>query len=79
MKFHLRDKLRFPLLFGVGCIAILVLSFFLSVPERMTVVATLLAMVGGLTGFFYAQHAQELQIFRDLFREFNSRYDTLNE
>lgn len=76
-KFHLRAKLTFPLLFLAGCVAILVPSFLLGAP--LPTGTTLLAMVGGLTGFFYAQHAQELQIFRVLFREFNSRYDVLNE
>jgi hypothetical protein len=79
MNFNLRDKLRFPLLFAVGCGAILGLPLFHRAGVGLATVATLLTLVGGLTGFFYAQHFQALQIFRDLFREFNSRYDILNE
>lgn len=82
MKFDLHDRTKFHVIFGVGCIAVLALSFFLSVlgaKEILAVTITLLTAVGGVTGFLYAKHAQDTQLFRELFREFNARYDTLNE
>ena len=56
----------------------LLLSFFLSPSERLPVVISLLTAIGGVTGFLYSQHSQELQLFRELFCEFNARYDRLN-
>lgn len=79
MKFDLRDRKKFPIIFVIGCIAVLVLSFFLSGSERLPVTITLLTAIGGVTGFLYSRHSQELQLFRELFREFNERYDDLNE
>lgn len=38
----------------------------------------MLAALGGVTGFLYSKHSQEIQTFRELFREFNQRYDDLN-
>ena len=67
------------MLFGIGCLAVLALSFFLSSSERLAVAATLLTALSGVTAFLYSNHSQETALFRDLFREFNSRYDTLNE
>jgi hypothetical protein len=74
-KFDLNNKTRILPPFAVGCVLVFLLSFWLSASTTFT----LLTMVGGVAGFFYSKHSQELQIFRDLFREFNSRYDVLNE
>ena len=81
MNFDLHARTKFHLIFGVGCVAVLVFSLFHSVltdKENLPLTITLLTAVGGVTGFLYAKHAQETQIFRELFREFNARYDTLN-
>jgi hypothetical protein len=71
-------------MFGLGCLTVLALYFSLrffslSDAERLHVTLTLLAAVAGITTFLYAQHAQELRLFRELFREFNARYATLND
>ena len=79
MKFDLHHRTKFPVLFGLGCLAVLALSFFLSPSERLTITLTLLTAVGGVTSFLYSKHSQEIQLFRDLFREFNARYDNLNK
>lgn len=42
----------------------------------------LLSIVGGLAAFFhfvYSQHNHNTERFMDLFREFNARYDVLND
>jgi hypothetical protein len=78
MRFHLQDRTKLHVIFGVGCAVVLVLSFFLSAKESLPVTITLLTAVGGVTGFLYAKHAQETQVFRELFCEFNARYDKLN-
>ena len=61
-------------MFGLGCLAVLALSFF----QPWNVSTPLLVAVGGVTGFLFAQHARDTQLFRELFREFNERYRGLN-
>lgn len=36
-------------------------------------------LVAGFVYFLYSQHLQETRIFADLFRQFNERYDKLND
>lgn len=79
MTFNLRHQKRFPIIFALGCVGVLMLSLFLSGSERLPVTITLLTTLGGIIGFLYSRHSQELQLFRELFREFNDRYDKLNE
>ncbi len=79
MMFNLRRRTKYPLLFVLGCLVVAVIaSFFLSGSERMSVTVSLLTAVGGLTAFLYSNHSQQIQLFRELFREFNARYDALN-
>jgi len=35
-------------------------------------------MIGGVAAFTYSKHSQETELFRQLFKEFNVRYDALN-
>ncbi|MGH7967354.1 MAG: hypothetical protein ACREIC_01365 [Limisphaerales bacterium] len=71
--------MKLPLMFGVGCLAVVALSLSLPAAERLSITISLLTAVGGVSGFLYAQHARDIQLFRELFREFNARYDTLND
>jgi hypothetical protein len=66
-----------PLAFGLSCLAVLVLSYYTKQKWRVT--STLLAAVGGTTAFLYAQHTRDIQLFRELFRDFNERYGKLND
>lgn len=75
----LQHRNKIPLLFGSLCFAVLTMSFFLSPSERLTTTFTLLTAAGGVTAFLYSRYSQDIDLFRELFREFNSRYDDLNE
>jgi hypothetical protein len=66
-------------MFGLGCLAVLALSFYVTAKEPLVTTIPLLSAVGGITAFFYAHQARDVQLFRDLFREFNQRYDELND
>lgn len=79
MKFDLREKTRLPIYFTVTCIGVLVVSLSVNESQRLTVMIPLLTIVGGVTGFLHSKHSQEIQLFRELFCEFNKRYNTLNE
>jgi hypothetical protein len=78
VRFALQATTKLPLLFGVGCLAVLALSFSLSAAQCLSATITLLTAVGGITGFLYAQQARDIQLFRELFCEFNKRYGELN-
>jgi hypothetical protein len=75
-SFDLRDRLKFPLAFSLGCLAVLVLARSFALKIEFTYM--LLAAVGGTTAFLYAQHTRDIQLFRELFHEFNERYSTLD-
>ena len=83
MSFNLRDRTKFHVIFAVGCAIALGLSYLLEnilgAEKTLAVTITLLTAVGGFTGFLYAKHAQETQLFRELFRDFNARYAILND
>jgi hypothetical protein len=77
LTFKLQDNTKLPLMFGVGCLAVLAFSFF-DATARLSFTIPLLTAVAGITGFLYTQHARDIQLFRELFREFNKRYGALN-
>lgn len=59
---------------------ITLLSFFFY--DRLTDWKVLLTIIGGLFSFVYfvqKQQLEELKLFKELFTEFNKRYDALNE
>ncbi len=45
----------------------------------MDLFLTMTAAVAGFVHFLYSQHHQDTQLFVSLFKEFNARYDNLNE
>lgn len=61
------------------CFIVLALPFFFKGADSISFTITLLSAVGGATAFLYSKNSQEIQLFRELFREFNGRYDKLNE
>jgi hypothetical protein len=79
-RFDLQHKKRLPWMFGFGCLVVaLVLAFGVKGPESVATAISLLAAVGGTTGFLYGQHTRDVELFRQLFREFNDRYGELND
>jgi len=61
--------------------AALTLWFLFSQKNREDI-SLFVTVAGGLIGFFYfiqKQQLEELQLFKELFTDFNARYDRLNE
>lgn len=76
-----RFAFRFYALIIVLLLVTVVVWFILSSRTREDI-SLLITLVGGLVSFFYfiqKQKIEELQLFKQLFTEFNSRYDKLNE
>jgi hypothetical protein len=77
--FSLADRRRYPQGF-VLVAAIAYASLFFGFPARShDLVIPLTGVLAGLGYFLYAQHLQETRLFVELFRQFNERYDKLND
>lgn len=63
-------------------VAVALTSYFWAMPTTYQSEELLLYIGGGIAAFFhffYSQHNHNTERFIDLFREFNARYDTLND
>lgn len=79
MALKLLNKRRYPFIFLFGSAAVLASWFYFATGHPPEL---LLSGLGALTGFFYfvyRQHLDETKLFKELFVEFNSRYDKLND
>jgi hypothetical protein len=71
---------NYALVSGIAFVAAIVLFFSGKLPSMTWQV--LVAIEGGILSFTFAaqkQQLEEVRLFRELFREFNERYDNLNE
>lgn len=48
-------------------------------PSEPKLLATGIGGVAGFTYFLYRQHLDDTKLFKELFAEFNARYDTVND
>lgn len=70
----------YPVVLGlVFLLILLAIHLVLPEPKRAEFFVPALVATAGLAYFLYAQHLQETRLFSDLFRQFNERYDSLNE
>lgn len=63
---------------GLGFVALIV-KLLSDIDWRPEATITGLAAVGGYFHFAQKQRLEEMQLFKDLFTEFNKRYDELND
>jgi hypothetical protein len=75
----LRNRRLFPWLFLLAVVGGCALLVFAPQERRLELVLGLLGASGGFIGFLYSQHLQETQLFKQLFTDFNRRYDLMNE
>ena len=78
MSFKLYRSNKYPVVFGILGIAVLGTSFLFDPAERLSFILPLITTIGGLAAFLYSKHSKEIELFRQLFHEFNARYDELN-
>ena len=79
MALKLHSKRWYPYIFLFGSVAILASWFYFAAGHPPEL---LLSGLGALTGFFYfiyRQHLDEAKLFKELFVEFNGRYNKLND
>lgn len=78
--FSLSTRNRYPAVFVLS-LAILIYGIHIAVPPSKQADAYLpaVAAAAGLVYFLYTKHLSESKLFIDLFKQFNERYDSLNE
>jgi len=78
--FHVKNRRWYSGLFIVLLVAFLAVGYAVAGKVlKIEWAVPILAAVAGLTTFLYSQHLQETRLFAELFKEFNARFDGLNE
>lgn len=79
MALRLHNRKWYPLIFLMGLAAIIAAWRLFQAVPRPELLVPAIGAVGGFTYFFYRQHLDETKLFKELFTEFNRRYDALND
>ena len=79
MALRLHNRRWYPLIFSILCAT--AIAAWLSFPavHRQELLVSAIGGVAGFTYFLYRQHLDEAKLFKELFAEFNARYDALND
>lgn len=77
MAFKLRRRKIFPAIFAIVVLAVFAVWYKLE-SSRPELLLTGTGAVAGFAYFLYRQHLDETTLFREMFVDFNARYDKLN-
>lgn len=78
--FRLGNRRWYPWLFLSLSLAVIPFAYYLPSPEKQFAgLLPTFGLVGGFVAFLYTQHLQQSRLFKELFTEFNQRYNQLNE
>jgi hypothetical protein len=79
MALTLHNRRWYPVILLLGSVA--VIAGWLRFPggHRPELLISAIGGVAGFTYFIYRQHLDEAKLFKELFADFNSRYDLLND
>lgn len=79
-NFCLGNRSRYPWIFlALASLANALVYFCVPQKEALNLYLPVTVGIAGFTHFLYMQHHQNTQLFVNLFKEFNERYDRLNE
>src|SRR5713101_3310865 len=76
---RLHNKKWYPVYFLLGLAAVAAIWFSYRGEQRPELLFSGIGAVAGFTYFVYRQHLDETKLFKELFVEFNERYNKLNE
>ena len=79
MALTLHNRRWYPLIFLTGCTTVVATWLRFAAGHRPELLASAIGGVAGFTYFLYRQHLDETKLFKELFAEFNHRYDALND
>lgn len=78
MALRLHNKSWYPIVFLVGTSSVIAAWHRFAADHRPELLLSGVGAVAGFTYFLYRQHLDETKLFKELFVEFNERYDKLN-
>jgi hypothetical protein len=77
---RLRNRHFIPWLFlAIVVVGAASIFLFSHNDKQIELLLTLVGGTAGVAGFLYSQHLQETALFKQLFTEFNERYDHMNQ
>src|SRR5580693_1191988 len=79
MALTLHNRKWYPLIFVIGSAAAIAACLRLAAGRGPELLLAVVGGVAGFTHFLYRQHLDETKLFKELFAEFNARYDALND
>ena len=79
MPLKLRNRRLYPVIFLILCAAVIAAWWRFPEVHRPELLVAAIGVVLGFTYFLYGQHLDETKLFKELFGEFNRRYDDLND
>jgi hypothetical protein len=79
LALRLHNRRWFPLIFFTISVAVVVLWYLFAAGHRPEVLFSSIGIVTTFAYFLYRQHLDEAKLFKDLFIEFNARYEKLND
>jgi hypothetical protein len=79
MALKLHNKKWYPLIFLILSVAFITTCFLLPITHQPQLLFSGIVAIAGFVYFLYRQHLDETKLFKELFVEFNKRYDVLND
>ena len=79
MALKLHNKRWYPVIFLIGSATVFAGWFRFAARHQPELLLSGIGAVTGFTYFLYRQHLDETKLFKELFVEFNARYDKLND
>lgn len=79
MALKLQNRRWYPFILLIGPAAITIAWLSFPREHHPELLVSIAAFVAGFSYFLYSQHLDETKLFRELFLEFNRRYDGLND
>ena len=78
IRLKLKNRRWYPFIFLIGSAAAIALLYALGYEKPEQLLAGVVT-VAGFTHFLYRQHLDETKLFKELFVEFNRRYDEMKD
>ncbi len=79
MALKLHNRRFYPLVFLIGSVTVIAAWLRFATGNRPELLISAIGLIAGLAYFIYRQHLDETKLFKELFAEFNARYDGLND
>jgi hypothetical protein len=79
MPLKLHNRRLYPLCFLILIAAVIVAWAKISAIHKPELLISFLGVVAGFAYFLYHQHLDETKLFKELFTDFNNRYEALND